>query len=95
MKSILQEDPHTCYLCGRRGGLDKHHVFGGALRKKSERYGLFVWLCHESCHIFGPNSAHGNGDTARMLHERAQRAAMERFGWSREEFREKFYKNYL
>lgn len=35
-RSIMQEDASICYLCGRPGGfepLDKHHVFGGALRE--------------------------------------------------------------
>lgn len=39
----------SCWLCGRNGTaepLDKHHIFGGAYRKKSEKYGLTVYLCH-------------------------------------------------
>lgn len=98
MRSILQDDPNVCYLCGRSGGfdpLDKHHVFSGPLRKKSERYGLTVWLCHDRCHIFGPDSAHQSGKTALHLHQQAQRAAMERYGWTVEDFRREFYKNYL
>lgn len=97
-KSILQADPEVCYLCGRPGGfdpLDKHHVFGGALRAKSERYGLTVYLHHDSCHIFGPSAAHRNVEIARYLHQQGQRAAMERYGWTVEDFRREFYKNYL
>ena len=51
----------SCWLCGRNGTaepLDKHHIFGGAYRKKSEKYGLTVYLCHGSCHIFGEKAAH-------------------------------------
>lgn len=49
----------VCFLCGRDGTedpLDFHHIFGGnaADRKKCERYGLKVRLCHGRCHIFGP-----------------------------------------
>ena len=29
-----------CWLCGRWGWLEEHHIFGGANRKKSEKYGL-------------------------------------------------------
>lgn len=97
-RSIMQEDASICYLCGRPGGfepLDKHHVFGGALRGKSEKYGLFVWLHHDSCHIFGRGSAHQSGETARYLHQQGQRAAMGRYGWGVEDFRREFYKNYL
>lgn len=98
MRSIMQDNPDVCYLCGRLGGfdpLDKHHVFGGALRKKSEKYGLTVYLHHDSCHIFGPRSAHQSGETARYLHQQAQRAAMERYSWTVEDFRREFYKNYF
>ena len=41
---------HECWLCGRNGSvdpLDKHHIFGGPYRKKSEKYGLVVYLCHD------------------------------------------------
>ena len=59
---------HECWLCGRNGSvdpLDKHHIFGGPYRKKSEKYGLVVYLCHDRCHIFGPDAAHNNKDTMR------------------------------
>lgn len=54
----------NCWLCGRNGTadpLDKHHIFGGAYRKKSEKYGLCVDLCHHDCHIFGEGAAHRRG----------------------------------
>lgn len=34
-----------CWLCGRWGHLEEHHIFGGAYRKKSTKYGLTVFLC--------------------------------------------------
>ena len=46
-----------CWLCGRWGHLEEHHIFGGANRKKSTRYGLTVFLCgdrlllHKALHI--------------------------------------------
>lgn len=90
--------PHVCWLCGRNGNcdpLDRHHLFEGAYRAKSERLGLVVDLCHERCHIFGPEAAHNNAATMRALHEYGQRLAMSRFGWTPEEFRSEFGKNYL
>lgn len=98
MKSILQDDSEVCYLCGLPAcgdPLDWHHIFGGALRKKSEKYGLKVRLHHAKCHIFGPESAHGSGRTAELLHKAAQEAAMREYGWTVEDFRWVFYKNYL
>lgn len=56
----------SCWLCGRNGTaepLDKHHIFGGAYRKKSEKYGLTVYLCHGSCHIFGEKAVHSCRET--------------------------------
>ena len=39
---------HTCYICGKPA-CERHHIFGGANRPKSEKYGLVVWLCRD-CH---------------------------------------------
>ena len=87
-----------CWLCGRNGAadpLDKHHIFGGANRKRSERYGLWVYLCHSDCHIYGKEAAHNNKDIMQALHEYGQRKAMQEQGWSVEQFIKEFGKNYL
>ena len=88
----------SCWLCGRNGvqdPLDRHHIFGGANRAKSERYGLTVYLCHGSCHLFGPEAAHQNRQTMDALHRYGQRLAMERQGWTAAEFARAFGRNYL
>ena len=88
----------NCWLCGRNGlldPLDKHHIFGGAYRKKSEKYGLYVYLCHHDCHIFGKNAAHKNSAVMRELHEYGQRKAMEENNWTSDEFIKQFGRNYL
>lgn len=84
-----------CFLCGRTTGLDRHHIFGGPYRKKSEKYGLTVDLCHDSCHIFGPNSAHQNREIMLKIKRYGQKKAMEENGWSTEDFIREFGKNYL
>lgn len=84
-----------CWLCGKVGYLEDHHIFGGALRKKSERYGLKVGLCGDSCHRLGPNAAHQSGETARRLHQYGQRKFMREHGCTVAEFREVFGRNYL
>ena len=45
-KSVVEQNPaEECYLCGSRGYLERHHIFGGPNRKLSEKYGLTVHLC--------------------------------------------------
>lgn len=87
-----------CWLCGRNGAtdpLDKHHIFGGANRSKSERLGLTVYLCHHSCHIFGEDAVHRNKYTMRMIHRFGQQKAMKENGWDVDQFIREFGKNYL
>lgn len=87
-----------CWLCGRNGAadpLDKHHIFGAANRKKSERLGLTVYLCHNRCHIFGKEAVHQNKDTMLALHKYGQQKAMEEQGWDTDRFIAEFGKNYL
>lgn len=94
MKSILQTDGTRCFVCGSTRWLEVHHVFGGALRSKSERYGLVVRLCH-FCHNEPPRGVHQSRALRLRLQAYAQKKAMEHYGFSAEEFRQEFYKNYL
>lgn len=92
--SIMQTDD-SCFLCGRTyGKLDRHEVFGGAYRQKSKACGLWVLLCHDGCHL-GKNGVHKNPARALALRRLAQMDAMEKYGWSVEDFRRVFGKNYL
>jgi hypothetical protein len=87
-----------CWLCGGYGGrdpLDRHHIFGGPYRKKSEKYGLVVWLCHHDCHIFGPDAVHNNAYNMLMVKQYGQRKAMKENDWTTEDFIREFGRNYL
>ena len=87
-----------CFLCGRNGAgdpLDKHHIFGGAYRSKSEKYGLYVYLCHNRCHIYGKMSVHQNQKTMRQLKRYGQLKAMKENGWSTDDFIREFGKSYI
>ena len=87
-----------CFLCGANGSgdpLDRHHIFGGAYRDKSEKYGLVVDLCHHSCHIFKPGSVHQNASVMRQLKRYGQLKAMREQGWTEDDFRREFGKSYL
>ena len=87
-----------CWCCGRNGTadpLDHHHIFGGAYRKKSEKLGLVVQLCHHDCHIFGEDAVHRNHDVMLELKMWGQRKAMRENGWTIDDFRREFGHNYL
>lgn len=83
-----------CFMCGKWAELEEHHLFGGARRPISDKYGLTVKLCR-SCHQDAPDSAHRSGETKLALHKYGQIKAMQEQGWNIEEFRERFGKNYL
>ena len=92
------ETDRKCFLCGRNGAgdpLDKHHIFGGPYRGKSEKYGLYVYLCHNRCHIYGKMSVHQNQKTMRQLKRYGQLKAMKENGWSTDDFIREFGKNYI
>lgn len=94
--SILQHDMTRCYICHQRDEpLDLHHIFFGALRKKSNYYGCVVKLCHHRCHIDGENAVHRNREVDLWLKRRCQKVLMAKEGWSMAEWRQEFYKNYL
>ena len=87
-----------CFLCGRNGNgdrLERHHIFGAANRPLSEKYGLTVYLCGSRCHRDGAYSVHKNAEVADYLHRYGQRKAMQEQGWTAQEFKEIFGKNYL
>ena len=83
-KSIIQEDDGTCYLCrilhddwSIKKDLEKHHIFGGnRWREISEKYGLYVHLCH-SHHRTGSEAVHDSkrsGEIKQLLFIEAERA---------------------
>ena len=87
-----------CFLCGRNDPsdpLERHHILGGANRKKSEKYGLVVYLCGNRFHRNGRGAVHKNGDQMRRLRRYGQLKAMEEQGWTEEDFRREFGKSYL
>lgn len=91
--SILQEDLSCCFNCGHSDEkLDRHEVWGAANRQKSKALGLWVNLCHNSCHLYG---VHQNAVIADRLKKKAQRIAMEHYGWTIEDFIKVIGRNYL
>lgn len=94
--SIIHDlNAHTCLICGRRGETHIHEVFyGTANRKKSIEYGLCVRLCPNH-HNASNDAVHFNKALDSKLKQDVQKIAMAHYGWTIEEFIEKFGKNYL
>ena len=72
--------------------LERHHIMAGvANRPLSEKYGLWIWLCHE--HHTGRNGVQYD----RKLNERIKRLGQIAFEarFSRDEWMKVFRKNYL
>lgn len=92
-RSIISEEKR-CYICGSYQWIEIHHIFGGANRKISEKYGLKVPLCHY-CHNEPPNGVHQNKEIRRRLQARVQKIAMKHYGWDEDDFRKIFGRNYV
>lgn len=82
-----------CYFCGRTDTLERHHIFQGAYRKKSEQYGFVVDLCHDH-HNEPPDGVHHNKENRLLLRRIAQEEYEKNIG-TREEFMRTFGRNYL
>ena len=92
MDSVIQEDRRQCYMCGAVVGLEEHHIFPASNRKKSEKMGYKVMLCHY-CHNEPPFGVHHNRENMDRLKRIAQKH-YEKTG-TREEFIKDFGRNYL
>lgn len=98
MSKVIMQENKVCFLCGRNGfhdPLERHHIYGGAYRNKSEKYGMVVLLCGSRCHRNGENAAHKSKAVKDYLRAQGQRAAMEQLGWTKEEFIREFGRSYI
>lgn len=92
MESIIQKEKE-CYITGSINNLHCHHIFGGANRKLSEKYGLKVWL-RADWHNMSNYGVHFNRTLDLQLKQVGQLAFESRFG-TREDFRRIFGKSYV
>ena len=93
MKSIIQKEK-KCFICDTTNWLEVHHIFEGANRKLSEKYGLKVWLCHYD-HNEPPNGVHHNKERMLELKQIGQKAFMKYYNKTADEFRQIFGKSYV
>lgn len=92
-----------CYFCMNGHDLVRHEVLYGQNRSKSKALGLWILVCPD-CHrwIHGERQRWPKMDgldvDAMMrleLKKTAQRVAMRDYSWTKEEFAQRFGKNYL
>ena len=88
--SIVQQE-NCCFVCMCNLHTQRHEIFHGSNREKSKMYGLWVNVC-PACHYLIHN---GDGSIDKRLKVRGQEAAMTVYGWSIDDFRKRFGKNYL
>ena len=92
MKSLLSND-RECYVCGSTRDLHKHHIIYGPNRKKSEQYGLWVYLCARH-HNMSDAGVHFNRALDLQLKEEAQLRWQQENG-TKEDFIRAFGRSYL
>lgn len=94
MKEFSIMPPSPLYATERFSGAHRHEVFFGANRQKSIEYGLVVFLT-PAMHNMSDKGVHFNREFDLKLKRIGQAAAMERYGWTVDEFRKIFGKSFL
>ena len=87
--SILQDDPTICYICGRSGATDEHHIFNNPYRDESDEDHMVIYL-HRTCHRW----LHLHPVSNLTMKRRGQTKWEETYG-TREDFIARYGKNYL
>lgn len=93
MESIIQ-DEKKCFITGATTDLHSHHIFGGGLRQKSEKYGLKVWL-RSDYHNMSDKGVHFNRELDLMLKKIGQTVWQEKYGKTEQDFIKEFGKSWL
>ena len=90
--SVFTDDMDHCYFTGTVP-VERHHIFGGANRKNSEKYGFIVPLRPD----LHPNGVYA-GHSAKLIDVKLKTMAQEYFEreyGTRDDFRRIFGKSYL
>ncbi len=84
-----------CYVCGKCGYVERHHILGGRNRKKCNRYPLLIVpLCPE--HHRGTNGVHGkNGHELDFQLKQKAQAIFEKHYGTRKQFLNTFGRLYI
>ena len=93
-KSIISKNKE-CFLCKTTNNIHLHHIMLGKNRKKADEDLLTVYLCRE--HHEGTNGVHGkNGHELDLkLKQLAEQKWCKYYNKTPEDFRKRYYCNYL
>ncbi len=92
--SIITNDLSKCLVCGSQRNIQIHHIFHGANRNNSTKFGLVVPLCMYH-HTGSTGAVHGKD--GHKLDLEIKKLGQKAFEWThtRDEFIATFGKNYL
>ena len=91
--SILQ-DTKECYVCGTTQNIHIHEVFYGRNRQNSIEDGCCVYLCGKD-HNLSNSGVHFNHELDLKLKQLAEQKWCEHYNKTPEDFRKRYYCNYL
>ena len=92
-KSLLQEEK-ACYITGSTSNLHRHHCFGSFNRKKSEKYGMWIYL-RSDWHNLSDYGIHFDKELDLRVKRLAQALLEAEEGWNRERFIKEFGRSWL
>ena len=91
IQGAVPEDEAWCYLSGLHTNIEFHHIMNGPYRKKSEKYGCWVWL-NSTVHFNLHNTREGK-QWERSLKAKCQLAFINQY--SMELWMDTFHRSYL
>lgn len=83
----------NCALCRRYTQLEQHHVYSGPYRKKADKYGAVIYICHD-CHT-GRDGIQYNRQLADEVKGIFQERLMRQHNWTTQDFIREFGRNYI
>lgn len=92
LRSVFTDDMDHCYFTGT-APVERHHIWGGANRKNSEKYGFVIPL-RPDLHPNGAQAGKSAAEIDLQLKKMSQRYFEEHYG-TREDFRRIFGKSVL
>lgn len=92
LRSVFTDDMDHCYFTGT-APVERHHIWGGANRKNSEKYGFVIPL-RPDLHPNGAQVGKNAAEIDMKLKQMAQEYFEEHYG-TRDEFRRIFGKSVL